>query len=66
LAAEQQKKVFEPFQATAETGSGLGLALVQTYIEEVGGKVSWSGDGTAKSRSRVWFPLAESAKGGTL
>jgi signal transduction histidine kinase len=66
LAADQQRKVFEPFQAPSETGSGLGLALVQTYIEEAGGKVSFNGVGTTKSCCRVWFPLAESVKGGTL
>ena len=66
LAEEQRNRIFEPFQAPAETGSGLGLALVQVYVEDAGGRATWD-DGAAAGRCRLWFPLAPSApKGGHL
>jgi len=66
LAEEQRAKIFEPFQAPAETGSGLGLALVQVYVEEAGGRASWE-NGAANGRCRLWFPLAPTAlKGGPV
>jgi len=66
LPDDQRTRIFEPFQAPAETGSGLGLALVQVYVEEAGGRAVWD-DGAAAGRCRLWFPLAPSApKGGHL
>ena len=56
---------FEPFQAPAETGSGLGLALVQVYVEEAGGRAIWDDTG-ASGRCRLWFPLAQASKGSSL
>jgi C4-dicarboxylate-specific signal transduction histidine kinase len=76
LGAEQQAKAFEPFQAPAETGSGLGLALVQVHVEEAGGRVGWDGpngcidqfgrDGETPSsnRIRIWLPLVNNAQKG--
>jgi two-component system C4-dicarboxylate transport sensor histidine kinase DctB len=64
LTDEQRVRVFEPFQAPAETGSGLGLALVQTYVEEAGGRVCWVGEAEAGGQCRLWFPLTpQSLKG---
>lgn len=66
LAEEQRSRIFEPFQAPAETGSGLGLALVQVYVEEAGGRASWS-NGAAAGRCHLWFPLSPPGpKGGHL
>jgi signal transduction histidine kinase len=66
LPDDQRTRIFEPFQAPAETGSGLGLALVQVYVEEAGGRATWS-NGAATGRCRLWFPLALTApKGGHL
>jgi signal transduction histidine kinase len=58
IVGEQKVHLFEPFQAPAETGSGLGLALVHVFAEEVGGNASWDGNGTNGSRCRVQLPLA--------
>lgn len=65
LTEEQRARVFEPFQAPAETGSGLGLALIQVYVDEAGGRSSWDEDDATGSRCRLWLPLAEHrTKGG--
>jgi len=63
LPETQRSRVFEPFQAPAETGSGLGLALVQVYVEEAGGRATWD-NGAAAGRCRLWFPIASSAPTG--
>jgi signal transduction histidine kinase len=58
IIGEQKAQMFEPFQAPAETGSGLGLALVNIFAEEVGGNASWRGNGTVGGRCFVKLPLA--------
>jgi two-component system sensor histidine kinase HydH len=58
LAESLGARLFEPFQAPAETGSGLGLALVQVCVEEAGGCAFWDGGTQGNSSCRVWLPLA--------
>jgi signal transduction histidine kinase len=60
IIGEQKSRLFEPFQAPAETGSGLGLALVHAFAEEVGGIATWEGDGANSNLCRVRLPLARS------
>jgi signal transduction histidine kinase len=57
LGEEQQIRLFEPFQAPAETGSGMGLALAQAYVEESGGRVEWVSDSGRGGYCRLWFPI---------
>lgn len=72
IGSEQRRNMFEPFQATAETGSGLGLALVQSLVEEAGGQVRCDGElngnhqGMIRNCCRVWFPCAQRGEGGKL
>ena len=66
LAAEQLTHLFEPFQAPAETGSGLGLALVQVYAEATGGHVTLERTEPTGNRLRIWLPRAESTSGVSL
>lgn len=39
IPAEVQERIFEPFYSTKTEGSGLGLALVQKMIREMGGHI---------------------------
>jgi signal transduction histidine kinase len=60
LSADQFSHLFEPFQAPVETGSGLGLALVQTHAEATGGHVVLERPGPIGSRLRILLPIAAS------
>jgi signal transduction histidine kinase len=57
LTEADRLKVFEPFQATKETGSGLGLALVKTFIEEVGGQIACEPQSPTGNRFAAHLPL---------
>lgn len=60
LSEEEQARVFEPFQAPAETGSGLGLALVRVYAEEAGGGVVCRRHSPSGNQFRLTLPLVTS------
>lgn len=64
LPDEQIIRLFEPFQAPAETGSGLGLALVQNYAEASGGRVALERPGPTGIRLRIWLPLVAKKQAG--
>jgi signal transduction histidine kinase len=64
MSEEQRNHLFEPFQSPVETGSGLGLALVQVFIQEAGGRAIWDGNSAASGQCRLWFPLAPSGNKG--
>jgi signal transduction histidine kinase len=64
LTDEARSRLFEPFQAPGETGTSLGLALVQAFIEEAGGRVGWQREAPHGDRCRLWLPLAPSAHNG--
>lgn len=41
LTAEQAARLFEPFRSPVDTGSGLGMALVQAHVLGAGGSVRY-------------------------
>jgi signal transduction histidine kinase len=57
LADADRNRIFEPFQATKETGSGLGLALVKTFVEEAGGHARCEPLAPTGNRFSIRLPL---------
>ena len=58
LTDEQRAKLFDPFQAPVDAGSGLGLALVQSQVSNLGGTASGQRRTTGGTTLRVRLPLA--------
>ena len=58
IAPKDLPHVFEPFFTTKATGTGLGLAVVQSIIKEHGGRItvtSHPGQGTTMT---LYLPIA--------
>ena len=64
LSDEQRAKLFDPFQAPVETGSGLGLALVQSLLGNLGGTVSGERRAAGGTVLRIRLPLAKTSNSG--
>lgn len=57
----ERDRIFEPFYSTRDTGTGLGLALAQRFVEEAGGTVacddySFDKNGMTGAAFRVTLP----------
>ncbi len=60
ISAAEQEKIFKPFYTTKTNGPGLGLAIVERSIKELGGTVkvkSTPGKGATLS---VFIPVMDS------
>lgn len=55
IPAADRERIFEPFFSTKETGTGLGLALVRRYVEEVNGNVTCEPNEPHGARFRLRF-----------
>lgn len=64
LTDMQRATIFEPFQAPKETGSGLGLALVQAFVNEVGGTVHCDKRSPTGNCFCVRLPMVSAASSG--
>ncbi len=62
ISEQVRARMFEPFFSTKETGTGLGLAVVQQIVESYGGRVGVTSQPGQGARFDVWWPLA----GGTI
>lgn len=51
-------RVFDPFFTTKKSGTGLGLAMVKRFVEEVNGTVSVTSNGQGGASFRVELPEA--------
>lgn len=51
-------RIFDPFFTTKKNGTGLGLAMVKRFVEEVRGKVSVISNGEGGATFRIELPQA--------
>jgi len=61
IAADRQKRIFDPFVSFREGGTGLGLALVERVLRGHGGQVSLASAEGQGSIFRVTLPAASQA-----
>jgi signal transduction histidine kinase len=58
IPPEVAARVFEPFFTTRATGTGLGLAVVQRILGEIGGRVELdASDATSGTSFSIWLPI---------
>jgi len=57
------KRIFEPFYTTRETGTGLGMAVLNRIVEGYGGEIGIQSDPAKGTVCRIWFPRAGNAAG---
>ena len=58
LTDEQRAKLFDPFQTPVDSGSGLGLALVQSQVSSLGGTACGQRRAAGGTSLRIRLPLA--------
>jgi len=58
LTDEQRAKLFDPFQTPVDSGSGLGLALVQSQVSNLGGTACGQRRAAGGTALRIRLPLA--------
>lgn len=65
LSGTDLARLFEPFQGAPHSQSGLGLALVQRFVEEAGGSIDRRRQSPVGNCFRVSLPLANHHSQGT-
>jgi nitrogen-specific signal transduction histidine kinase/CheY-like chemotaxis protein len=61
MSQELQAKVFDPFFTTRSAGHGLGLAVVQGIVRNLGGTIHLSSDPGKGTTFRILMPCARAA-----
>ena len=64
LTDEQRAKLFDPFQTPVDSGSGLGLALVQSHVSSLGGTACGQRRAAGGTALHICLPLADSYDSG--
>ncbi len=57
IAAENQRRIFEPYFTTKTKGTGLGLAICRSIIEAHGGTITAANDSKGGCRFEISLPL---------
>ena len=59
MSRETQREIFTPYYTTKETGTGLGMAIVQRIVTDHGGKISVTSEEGIGTTISLEFPNAE-------
>ncbi len=59
MSSELLNRIFTPFFTTKPSGTGLGLAMVKHYVEDVGGTIKVSSEEGKGTRFELIFPAEE-------
>jgi len=65
MTPEMQARVFDPFFTTKSAGHGLGLAVVQGIVRNLGGTIRLASAPGKGTTFRIWLPYAEEARQAT-
>ncbi len=57
IDGEDLKHILDPFFTTKSRGSGVGLSIVQTFVQAVGGRLNIESEKEKGTFVSVWFPL---------
>ena len=57
MSPETQQEIFTPYYTTKETGTGLGMAIVQRIITDHGGKITVTSTEGVGTTIRLEFPI---------
>jgi len=55
MPPEIERRIFEPFVTTKEQGTGLGLAMVYTFVNRHSGELTVETAPGRGTRLRLWF-----------
>lgn len=61
IGEEDLSKIFDPFYTTRDTGTGLGLAVVNRLLEAYGGKIQMTSKPGEGSVFTLWLPVHAAA-----
>jgi len=59
IPEENKEKIFHPFFSTSGDGTGLGLPIVQTYVEKHGGKIAEVGEYGKVAKFLILLPISQ-------
>lgn len=62
ISEDDRQHVFEPFFSTKSDSSGLGLAVVNRFVDEAGGQVSCEPNSTSRTKFVVLLPMLAKSK----
>ena len=61
IAVESRERIFQPYFTTKETGTGLGLFVCRSIMEQNGGRIELTDTTSCGTTFTVWLPTTDEA-----